>query len=1040
MGDIYRILIANRGEIAVRIIKACKDLNIETVLVISEADQNTAAARMADKVICIGPAPSQWSYLRKDIIVQTALSEKCDAVHPGYGFLAENANFAEMCEKNGIIFIGPNHESLRQFGDKIRAKRIAMECGIPVIPGSQGISNIDEAKKVIQQMGLPVLLKGAFCGGGRGIKVINNIDELTHVFDSASAEARNAFGNSTLYIERYFSNARHIEVQILADNFGNVIHLGERDCSVQRRYQKLIEEALAYTISDEIKRGLYESALAIAKKVGYRNAGTVEFIVDQDENNFYFLEVNARIQVEHPVTEMITGIDIVKEQIKIAANKPLSIKQEDIRFSGHAIECRINAESAEKYFKPSVGVIKEWKIPSSDYIRVDSHCYSGYNIPPYYDSLLAKLVVWGSDRDEAIKRMEYALDHFVVSGIDTTIPFLRFIIGTKEYRKGGINTQWLEKMIPIYVEKKEFLKRKKTKTPSCFHKMREFGHPLTKCFLEQTKKNVENILKVERDIDTAVEKVKNAGLPIEVLHKRGEWTVYERLEYLVDPGTWCPLHSLYDPMYEESGTTGVVDGIGRINGRWAVIIGFDNKILAGAWLPGQSENILRVTDMAKRLHLPLVWLVNCSGVKLTEQEKVYANRRGSGTTFFRHAELEKMGIPVLSAIWGTNPAGGGYQGISPTLLLVHKDANIAVGGAGIVSGMSPKGYFDREFAEAIIDATKKYRSVPPGRVEIHYDETGFFREVYESEEELLDALKYYVKCLPAYDPNFFRVAEPEEPKFSSDDLYHIVPFNQKLSYSFEEVLARLVDGSEHMEFRPDYGPEVYTGLVRIDGYIVGIVGNRTGFLPKDYPHYAPYRGIGGKLYREGLIKMNEFVTFCGRDRIPMVWFQDTTGIDVGDYAEKAELLALGQALIYSIEQSDIPMMCVVLRKGTAAAHYIMGGPQANNNNVFTLGVATTEIYVMHGETAAVATYARRLVKIKNKGGDITPIIDAMNELAKEYHDKSRPDFCAKMGLVDEIVKFKELRKYLKAFINCVYQNPKSFCPLHQMILPRIIQG
>lgn len=574
-----------------------------------------------------------------------------------------------------------------------------------------------------------------------------------------------------------------------------------------------------------------------------------------------------------------------------------------------------------------------------------------------------------------------------------------------------------------------------------FEKMQEFGKPLSPGFLKQTETNVESIKEVEEGISELVEKVRKAGLPQDVLNKRGEWTVYQRLEYLLDPGTWCPLHTLFDPMEEESGTTGVVDGLGRINGKWCVIIGFDNKVLAGAWIPGQAENILRVTDIAKRLHCPLVWLVNCSGVKLTEQEKVYGNRRGNGTTFFRHAELNKLGIPVMAAIWGTNPAGGGYQGISPTLLLAHKDCNIAVGGAGIVSGMSPKGYFDEEGAEAIIDATRKFKSTPPGRVDIHYNETGFFKQVFKTEESLLSALKEWVGYLPAYNPMFFRVAEPAEPRFPATDLYNLVAFNQKMSYSFEEIIARLTDNSEHMEFRPGYGPEVYTGLVKIDGFLMGIIGNRQGFMPKGYPEYAPYPGIGGKFYRQGLIKLNEFVTLCGRDRVPIIWFQDTSGIDVGDIAEKAELLGLGQALIYSIEQAnDSPMMCIVLRKGTAAAHYIMAGPQANNNNAFTLGIATTEIYVMHGETAAAATFARRLVKEKDAGKGLAPVIESMNKIVKEYYDKSRPSYCAKTGMVDEVVALVSIRDYLVAFANCCYQNPTSITPLHQMILPRIIKG
>lgn len=572
-----------------------------------------------------------------------------------------------------------------------------------------------------------------------------------------------------------------------------------------------------------------------------------------------------------------------------------------------------------------------------------------------------------------------------------------------------------------------------------FRKMGEFGKPLSESQIRKSEESVARIREVENDLQERIQKVRNAGLPAEKLNDRGEWTVYQRLEYLVDPGTWCPLHTLFDPMDEESGTTGVVDGLGRISGKWAVIIGFDNKVWAGAWIAGQAENILRVTDMAKRLHVPLVWLVNCSGVKLPEQEKVYANRRGNGTPFFRHAELEKMGIPVLAGIWGTNPAGGGYQGISPTYLIAHNNANIAVGGGGIVSGMSPKGYFDEEGAEQIIEATRKFKEVPPGRVEIHYGATGFFREVYDTEERVLDSLKEHMREMPAYNPRFFRVAEPVEPRFSPTEIERIVPFNQKASYSLEEVLARLTDNSEHMEFRPDYGPEVYTGIAKVDGYLVGLIGNRQGFLPKGYPDYAPYPGIGGKLYRQGLVKMNEFVTLCGRDRIPIIWFQDTSGIDVGDYAEKAELLALGQSLIYSIEQTDVPMMLVVLRKGTAAAHYIMGGPNANNHNVFTLGTPTTEIYVMHGETAAVASYSRRLVKEKDAGRPLQPIIDKMNELARHYYEKSRPAYCAKTGFVDEVVSFADIRRYMVAFVGCVYQNPKTFCPHHHMIIPRIIK-
>ncbi len=573
-----------------------------------------------------------------------------------------------------------------------------------------------------------------------------------------------------------------------------------------------------------------------------------------------------------------------------------------------------------------------------------------------------------------------------------------------------------------------------------FQKMPDLGQPLTDRQLTASEESVAEIRKVEEGLAQAIAKVRASGLPDAKIHARDQFTVWQRIEYLVEPGTWCPLHSVFDPMENPYGTTNVVDGLGKISGRWAVIAGFNNKVLAGAWVAGQSENILRVTDLAKRLNVPLVWLVNCSGVDLPNQELVYPDRRGGGTTFFRHAELQQMGVPILAAIYGTNPAGGGYQSISPTILFAHKDANMAVGGGGIVSGMSPKGHFDEAGCEALIEATRKFREEPPGRTEIHHDGTGFFRYVFQTEEEVLNGIKEYMRDMPGYNPKFFRVSEPKQPRFSPKEIDRLVPHNQKRTYSIEDVVARLVDGSEHMEFRPDYGPEIYTALVKVDGFPVGVIANRLGFMPPGYPEYADYPGIGGKLYRQGLVKMNEFVTLCGRDRVPVVWFQDTSGIDVGDIAEQAELLGLGQSLIYSIEQTEVPMMLVVLRKGTAAAHYVMGGPTANNHNAFTLGTPTTEIYVMHGETAAAASYARRLVKDKDGGKPLGPTMEKMNELVQKYYDRSRPLWCARHGYVDEVVSFPDLRRYLVAFAGAAYQNPRSICAQHQMILPRIIRG
>lgn len=549
--------------------------------------------------------------------------------------------------------------------------------------------------------------------------------------------------------------------------------------------------------------------------------------------------------------------------------------------------------------------------------------------------------------------------------------------------------------------------------------------------------NVEALKAIEADIHEAIKTVQAEGRSDESLNESGQMTALQRIAALVDKGTWCPLNTIYNPEGNDNGSTGIVKGLGRINGKWAVIVASDNKKLAGAWVAGQADNLLRASDTAKTLRIPLVYVLNCSGVKFTEQEKVYPNRRGGGTPFFRNAELQKLGIPVIVGIYGTNPAGGGYHSISPTLIVAHRKANMAVGGAGIVGGMNPKGHIEIADAEQIITNTINAGKVnPPGSVSIHFNETGFMREVYQEELGVIEGIKKYVDMLPAYDLQFFRVDEPRAPKYSAEDLYSIVPLNQKKTYDIYEVIARLFDNSEFTEYKKGFGPEIVTGMAKVNGLLVGVVANVQGLLMK-YPEYRENAiGIGGKLYRQGLIKMNEFVTLCGRDKLPIVWIQDTSGIDVGDEAEKAELLGLGQSLIYSIENSDIPQFEVTLRKGSAAAHYVLGGPQGNNTNVFSIGTAATEMYVMNGETAAIAMYSRKLVKDKKAGKDLQPTVDKMNELIKKFHDESRPKACAVTGMVDEIVDMTMIRPYIEAFVESAYQNPKGICAFHQMLLPR----
>lgn len=552
--------------------------------------------------------------------------------------------------------------------------------------------------------------------------------------------------------------------------------------------------------------------------------------------------------------------------------------------------------------------------------------------------------------------------------------------------------------------------------------------------------NTAQLKAVEAEFKEQIEKVLAAGRSDESLNSTGQLTAMQRIMALVDEGCWYPLNSLYNPAGNANGSTNIVKGLGRIGGRWAVIVASDNKKAAGIWVPGQSENLLRASDTAKTLRIPLVYLLNCAGAQLDVQEKVYPNRRGGGAPFYQNAKLAQMGVPVFVGIYGTNPAGGGYHSISPTVLIARDNANMAVGGAGILSGMKPKGYMDQETAEALIKAQTEGPKIPaPGSMNIHHDITGFVREVYEDDKGVVDALKKYMSYLPAYNLEYFRVAPPCEPTYPAEELYDIIPTDQKSFYDVYQVIARLFDGSCFQEYKKSYGPEIITGLARLDGLLVGVVANKQDFL-LGYPEYRGEEaiGVGGKLYRQGLIKMSEFVTLCARDRIPIVWLQDTSGIDVGDPAEEAELLGLGQSLIYSIQNSNLPQIEVTLRKASAAAHYVLGGPQGETN-AFSLATAACEYYVMHGETAASAMYVRRLVKEYKAGKPLDETIALMNAMIEDYHVKSRPKFCAEMGMVDEIVALDHLRGYLVAFAQSAYQNPASVCPFHQMILPRCIR-
>ncbi|MBR1663557.1 MAG: acetyl-CoA carboxylase biotin carboxylase subunit [Ruminococcus sp.] len=440
-----KVLIANRGEIAVRIIRACRELGIHTVAVYSTADANALHAQIADEAVCIGPAQSKDSYLNMKALIAACEVTGADAVHPGFGFLSENAAFAGYCEKCGITFIGPRAQAIAMLGDKAQAKETMKEAGVPVIMGSDGsVRNELYAKDLARRIGYPVMIKASAGGGGKGIRIVHSEEELAEQMRVAKTEALACFGNDEVYIEKFIENPRHVEIQILADNFGNVVYLGERDCSMQRRNQKVLEETPSPAVDDDLRRRMGEAACRAAKAAGYTNAGTIEFLLDKN-GDFFFMEMNTRIQVEHPITEEVTGIDIVSRQIRIAANEKLDIKQEDIKMTGHAIECRINAENPEQGFRPSPGVIETLHTPGGFGVRVDSAAYQGLEISPYYDSMIAKLIVHADTREQAIKRMNWALSEFVVEGVSTNIDFQLKLIGTQAFRSGEYDNGYLNR-------------------------------------------------------------------------------------------------------------------------------------------------------------------------------------------------------------------------------------------------------------------------------------------------------------------------------------------------------------------------------------------------------------------------------------------------------------------------------------------------------------------------------------------------------------------------------------------------------------------
>lgn len=667
-----RILIANRGEIAVRIIRCCKEMGIETVAVYSEADREALHVRLADQAVCIGAARAADSYLKQESIVAATMATGCDAIHPGYGFLSENSDFVRLCDKCGVTFIGPTADCMDALGNKNAARKLVMSHGVMVVPGSEGlVPDARTARTVADMIGYPVLLKASAGGGGRGMRRAYDSEEVEAAFNEASAEAKACFGNGDMYLEKLIENPRHVEVQILGDTHGNVIHLGERDCSIQRRNQKLVEEAPSPALPENMRQAIGAAAVAAAKAAGYTSAGTVEFVVDK-ENRFYFIEMNTRVQVEHPVSEFVTGVDIVREQIRIAAGMAVSVRQKDIQIKGHAIECRINAEIPEKDFAPNVGKIRFLNLPGGNGVRVDTALYNGYETSPYYDSLLAKVIVHGATRREAIQKMKRALSELTIDGVRTNAGLSLLIMGEKNFVKGNYNTKYMEEHLGEFLsleaekaaEEAEGPEREELFSPELYTKCGG-------CKKNQLKKAVSDNFMVCPECGYHFSM--SASKRIRLITDPGSFRELNKRMEFADPIDFPGYSEKYAQLIEKTGLNdAVVTGVGRIDGYRAVLAVMDSRFLMASMGSIVGEKITAAVEYADKKQLPLIIYCASGGARMQEGMFSLMQMAKTSAAVERFSKNGGLYIAVL-----TNPTTGGVTASFASLA----DVTLAESGA-----------------------------------------------------------------------------------------------------------------------------------------------------------------------------------------------------------------------------------------------------------------------------------------------------------------------------------------------------------------------
>jgi acetyl-CoA carboxylase biotin carboxylase subunit len=990
-----KVLIANRGEIAVRILRACRELGVQTAAVYSDVDRGALHVRYADEAYPIGPAPARDSYLRIDKLVEVAHTSGADAVHPGYGFLAENSDFAHACEDAGITFIGPPAEAIAAMGDKVTARQLMKEAGVPVIPGTEQDLKDADLLDGATRVGFPLFIKAAAGGGGKGMRLVQGPGELDRSLRSARREALGAFGDDRVYLEKAIQRAHHVEIQILADGQGNAIHLGERECSVQRRHQKLIEESPSPTVSHDLRQRMGEIAVRAAMAVGYTNAGTVEFLVDEN-GDFYFLEMNTRLQVEHPVTESITNVDIVAEQLRIASGERLRFAQDDIRLKGWAIECRITAEDPRNDFRPHSGQITGLFQPSGPGVRVDSGIYEGSEVSPYYDSLLAKLITWGDTRAEAIRRMRRALHEYRIVGVPTSISFHKQVMDTPSFVEGAYDTSFLDESFSMgETESQEHREAAALTATLLHHQVKDYPERVEKT--EKTDEGVakqapaapsspgamkmidpESLPPLHKELVQRVETLKKGGP--EKYHERiaaaNKMFVRDRIDYILDPGSFVE-DGLFARYTEDLPADAMIVGLGTIQGRKVAIIANDYTVKAGTWGRLGYKKMTYMQRKADELGVPLLYLIDSAGARIDDQHHCYAGRDAWGNIFYNQIIFSGR-IPQICILLGPSPAGSAYvPALCDITIMVDKNVTVYMG--------SPR------MAEMAIG--EKVTLEEMGGARMHCEVSGLGDMLVSDDKEALDAALKYLSFFPQNWREKPPAVQARDPRLGRP-IEEIVPERESIPFDMYEFIEALIDEGSWFEYKRLFAPEMITGLARLGGRSVGILANQS--IVK-----------GGVIFPDSADKAARFIWICNAFNIPLLFLNDIAGFMIGTQVERQGIIRHGAKFLFAVSEATVPRICVIVRKAYGGGYLAMSGAPINPDAVIALPTAKPAL--MGPAPAINAIHYNRIMELPPE--ERPAFIQAKRD---EYEDNIDPYSMANEFFFEAVIPAGQLRAELIA--------------------------